>query len=486
MIASDSVPFLLHIAVASLLTLRILYRKLPVNTALAWIVLLIAMPIAGPVLYLLFGDHSLGQRRLKLGQRIRSYYQTAYSVARRDMGGAQQIQAPFGALAESLARDSGFPILARNRQKIMTDAGEILTSMGLDIDRARTECCLEFYIIDPNGRVEAVLNAVLRAAARGVACKILADDYGAKAFFRSNWPQRLRAEGVVVVRSLPVSLLKSVSKRSDLRNHRKLLICDRSVAYTGSFNLIDPHVFKIASQVGEWIDVMMRIEGEMVDALACVFNSDYLLEGPQADAGEAALYGPPLEPCKDPLPPEAVLMQLLPSGPEMAASTIYEFIVAAIFNARRRVRIVTPYFIPDQAVALALRSAAKRGVDVQLIVPIRLDTWIGQYASQSSYAELLAAGVVIYRFAGGLLHTKAVLIDEDISLFGTVNMDLRSFYLNLELSLILYGSQMNSELGAVLDTYVSRSTVVTQDAWSARGRIARLLENLLRLASPLL
>ncbi len=131
----------------------------------------------------------------------------------------------------------------------------------------------------------------------------------------------------------------------------------------------------------------------MVDALACVFNADYLLEEPGSDIGEAALRALPLDLLKGPLPRDTLLMQLLPSGPEMANSTIYEFIVAAIFNARRRVRVVTPYFIPDQAVLLALKSAAKRGVDVQIIVPEKLDTRIGQYASQASYEELLGAGV---------------------------------------------------------------------------------------------
>ena len=486
MISPISIPLLIHIALAGGLTLRILYRKLEVNTALAWIVMLIAMPIAGPILYLVFGDHTLGQRRLKLGQRIRSYYQKAYAVAGADTVSLDGIAEPFGGLAKSITKDSGFPVLARNRHEILTDAGEILDRMRLDIDQARTDCCLEFYIIDPKGRVGPVLDAIHRAAARGVACKILADDYGSKAFFHSDWPKRLRAAGVSVVRSLPVSVLKSLSKRSDLRNHRKVLMCDRTVVYTGSFNLVDPRLFKSGSHVGEWVDMMMRIEGQMVDALACVFNADYLLEEPGSDIGEALLPALPLDRAKESLPQDTLLMQLLPSGPEMANSTIYEFIVAAIFNARRRVRIVTPYFIPDQAVLLALKSAAKRGVNVQIIVPEKLDTRVGQYASQSSYEELLAAGVAILRFESGLLHTKAVLIDEDITLFGTVNMDLRSFYLNLELSLIFYEPRINAELGAIFDTYAGHSVVVSKETWAARPPTQRVLEDVLRLAGPLL
>ncbi|MDR3437705.1 MAG: cardiolipin synthase [Telmatospirillum sp.] len=495
MISSISAPLLIHVGLAFALSLRILYRKLQVNTALAWIVVLIAMPIAGPVLYGLFGAHSLGQRRLKIGQRIRRYYQKAYAVARADGVDLAGIAEPFGALAGSIARESGFPVLARNAYTILTDAGEILESMGRDIDRAQSDCCLEFYIIDPSGRVEAILDAVLRAASRGVSCTILADDYGSKPFFRSVWPARLRAAGVNVIHSLPVAVIKSFSKRSDLRNHRKLLICDRSVAYTGSFNLVDPHLFKSGSHVGEWIDLMMRVEGQMVDAIACVFNADALLDTPESKdwrtvignrAQDRDLPALPFDARKAASPDSRILMQLLPSGPEMADATIFEFIVAAIFNARRRVRIVTPYFIPDQAVLLALKSAAKRGVAVEIIVPEKVDTRIGQYASEASYEELLGAGVAIGRFTGGLLHAKAVLIDEGVTLFGTVNMDMRSFYLNLELSLILYDRQISADLDTIIDTYAARSTMIDKAAWSTRPRTQRFLENLLRLAGPLL
>lgn len=440
----------------------------------------------GAALYALFGDASLGQRRLKIGQLVRSYYQKAYAVAGGDGVDLESFAEPFGALARSLTQESGFPVLAHNRHEVLTDAGEILKRMRLDIDKAQTDCCLEFYIIDPNGRVDEVLDAVYRAAVRGVSCKILADDYGSKAFFRSEWPTRLRSVGVCVVRSLPVAAIKAISKRSDLRNHRKVFICDRTVVYTGSFNLVDPALFKARSGVGEWVDIMMRIEGQMVDALACVFNADYLLDSPKPDIGEAELRTLQLDMHKEPLPGGRSLMQLLPSGPEMANSTIYEFIVAAIFNARRRVRIVTPYFIPDQAVLLALKSAAKRGVQVQIIVPEKLDTRIGQLASQASYDELLGAGVGILRFTDGLLHTKALLIDEDVTLFGTVNMDLRSFYLNLEISLIAYEPEINARLGAIIDAYVGRCVVVSSETWSARAPTQRFLENLARLAGPLL
>ncbi|WP_245653810.1 cardiolipin synthase [Novosphingobium rosa] len=482
-----SYPLLIHIVVATVLSLRVLYRKLQVNSALAWIVVLIAMPIAGPVLYVLFGAPSLGERRLELGQRIRRFYEKAYAIAGTDSVGLDAIPEPFPALSASIAQESSFPILSRNRQTILTDAGQILDSMVADIDRAQSDCCLEFYIIAPAGRVAAVLESVLRAAARGVDCKILADDFGSKGFFRSPWPARLKEAGVSVLPSLPVAAIRSFSKRTDLRNHRKQLICDRTVAYMGSFNLVDPHLFKADAHVGEWIDLMMRIEGEMVDAFACVFNTDHLLDKPGADIDDEALRTlPSFDTARPPLPDERLRMQLLPSGPEMPKSTIYEFIVAAIFNARDRVRIVTPYFVPDQAVLLALTSAAKRGVKVQIIVPRKGDSRMAQFASQSCFDDLLDAGVEIQCFSGGLLHAKAMLIDESITLFGTVNMDMRSFYLNLEMSLILYEAQVSTQLDTIIDGYLKHATPLDKESWAHRPGHRRFLENLFRLAGPLL
>ena len=477
---------LAHLVVTAALALRILYRRLEVNTALAWIVVLVTLPLAGPALYIFFGDHSLGARRLKLGQRIRTLYQEAYDVADTDGGSLADIPEPFAGLSRSIARESGFPLLARNGYAIFTDAGEILDAMCRDIDAARTSCNLEFYIIEPTGRVEAVLEAILRAAARGLTCQILADDVGSKAFFSSAWPERLGASGVSVVRSLPVGRLKSFSKRSDLRNHRKLLICDRAVAYTGSFNLVDPRLFKLGSKAGAWIDVMMRIEGEIVDALTCVFNADFLFDERGSDIEGAVLRPLSFDTQMGPRDGAVARMQLLPSGPEMPRSTIYEVIVTAIFNARRSVRIVTPYLIPDQAIMLALTSAAKRGVEVQLIVPLTLDTHLSQFASQAAYGDLLASGVDIRRFGDGLLHSKVVLIDEDITVFGTVNMDQRSFYLNLELSLIIYEREINAALGVIVDAYVARSGRLEAETWASRPASHRFLENLLRLAGPVL
>lgn len=482
----SSIPFLVHFSLSVLAAVRLLYRKRAVNTTLAWLFLLFGLPVVGVVLYVLFGEHRLGMRRMKMGERLRSFFLNTFGIKEATVPLHAAGAPRFEALSRTIQADTGFPVLTGLSPKFFTDAGALYAAMQADIDASEDRVFLEFYILDPAGRVSEVLSAIERAARRGVDCKILADDFGSRAFFRSRWPKQLKQAGVQIVRSLPVNLLTSFSRRSDLRNHRKILVCDQRAAYVGSYNLADPTLFKADRGVGEWIDMMMRVEGPIVDALTSVGLSDYLLDSVGYNIGRADLNALPVETRTETGAGTPVSMQVLPSGPEMRTSTIYEVLVAAIFTARKRLRIVSPYFIPDPAVQLALVSAAKRGVQVEVIVPERIDSRLAQFASQSSYRELLQAGVRLLRYRGGLLHSKIVLVDDEVALFGTVNIDIRSFYLNLELTIVIYDSGTSALLWQESDSYITESATLDPDAWARRPEWHKLLENVLRLASPLL
>lgn len=482
----SSIPFLVHFSISVIAAVRLLYRKLAVNTTLAWLFLIFGLPMVGVALYVLFGDHRLDGRRMKMGERLRAFFMQVFRV--NDATPPPDIASipRYAALSRSIQADTGFPILSGLSPTFFAEAGDLYAAMQADIDAASESICLEFYILDPAGRVSDVLAAVERAAQRGVNCKILADDFGSKPFFRSHWPKRLRIAGVLIVRSLRVNLFSSFLRRSDLRNHRKILVCDQRVGYVGSYNLADPELFKTHRGVGQWVDMMMRVEGPVVDALTSVCLSDFLLDSVGYQIGRADLNALPIRRRASTGEGTAVSMQVLPSGPEMRNSTIYEVFVSAIFSAQKRLRIVSPYFIPDPAVQLALVSAAKRGVDVEIIVPERIDSRLAQFASQSSYKELLRAGVRLVRYRAGLLHTKLILVDDEIALFGTLNIDTRSFYLNLELSLLIYDTATSATLWKHSDTYLPDSTPLDQARWEQRPEWHKFLENILRLASPLL
>lgn len=482
----SSLLFVLHILISVTLTVRLLYRKLAVSTTLAWIIILFSLPYIGIFFYFLFGDHRMGRKRLRQGNRIRQFYQRRYGVEEDPlMDVTLDVSPTMRALSQSVARQPGFPVTYDNTLELIEDAGETLDRIVADIDGAAKTCFLEFYIVEPEGRVVAVMEALVRAARRGVDCNLLADSFGSKALFRSSWLQRLRAAGVDVEESLPVGVLKSLSQRSDLRNHRKLIAIDQAIGYIGSFNLVDPKFFKTEKSVGEWVDSTFRLEGRIVDSLGCVFNADYIFDTVGLDVDRDALRDLPTDRPDTP-PAGNVSLQLLPSGPETRDSPIHEWVVSAIFAAQRRVSIITPYFIPDETLTLALKAACKRGVAVDVIVPERIDSRLAQFASESVFEELLEDGIRIARYTDGLLHTKCVLVDDTVSMLGTVNMDTRSFYLNLELTLIAYDRDVTRLMDALRDRYLAKCTYIDAAEWAARPNWRRMTENILRLAAPIL
>jgi cardiolipin synthase len=428
----------------------------------------------------------MGRKRLGQGDWIRQFYLRRYGVEEEPLLDVTlEANETLRALSLGVATHTGFPVTHDNRLELLEDAGDILDRIVADIDQATKTCFLEFYIVEPKGRVTAVMEALVRAAQRGVDCNLLADSFGSKALFRSSWLQRLRTAGVDVEASLPVGLIKSLSQRTDLRNHRKLITIDQTIGYIGSANLVDPKVFKKDKAVGQWVDTMFRLEGRIVDSLGCVFNADYIFDCVGLDVDRAALRDLPTD---RPVvaPAGNVALQLLPSGPETRDSPIHEWVVSAIFAAHRRVSIITPYFIPDETLTLALKAARKRGVAVDVIVPEKIDSKLAQYASESVFEELLQADIRIARYTDGLLHTKCVLIDDTIAMVGTVNMDTRSFYLNLELTLIVYDRGVSRQLEQMRERYLAKCTYIDPEEWAARSNWQQMKENILRLAAPVL
>ena len=318
----------------------------------------------------------------------------------------------------------------------------------------------------------------------------MADAVGSRSFFESDWVEILRQAGVEVHTSLPVGIWRTLFTRTDLRNHRKILVIDSKIGYTGSFNLVDPRYFKQNSGVGEWVDVMMRCTGPMVLELSAVFFADLAVEtdenlqNVQTYLNQAQSLLPQILPEK--MQQGDIVAQIIPSAPEQGSFVIYETIISAIYTATKQITITTPYFVPDEPLLMALTVAAKRGVKVTLILPAKVDSLMVRYASRAYYPMLLEAGVKIAMFEGGLLHAKTMTIDEDYSLFGTVNMDMRSFFLNLEISLAIYDRDTTKQICHLQRSYLKNSSYIAIKSWQQRSKLRGLVENAVRLMSPLL
>jgi len=360
-----------------------------------------------------------------------------------------------------------------------------------DIDAAQSTCHLQFYIWSEGGTADEVVAAVIRAANRNVTCRILIDSIGSKDFFNSRKFKELEAAGVKIEEELPAGFIKALFVRVDIRNHRKIVVIDGKVAYTGSQNMVDPHFFKQNSGVGQWVDIMVRIQGPVVEALAGTFISDWFLETDNENIRSRSLAQDIKhvreiadvihQPIKGDVP-----IQLVPSGPGFSPDAIHSLLLTTIYASRKNITLTTPYFVPDESILTALQSAAQRGVDVRIIVPEKNDSKLVHYASWARYKDLIENGVTILLFGGGLLHSKTITVDDEFALFGSVNLDMRSFWLNFEATLFIYNQMFTKELRDVQACYEKQSKTLTLEDFEQRSVLQSFFENASLIVGPLL
>jgi len=470
-----------HWTIVVTLSLRVMVRRLPVGVSLAWLAVVFSVPFGGAVVYLLFGEKRLGKERMHRIREAPERLGPWIAEVPPELVATLEPRLAAGAPVEQHAfRSLGIPALEGNGLTLLQDTEAIFDAIVAAIDAAERRCLLGFYIWSEGGRAEDVFEALIRAAGRGVQCHVSADALGSKEFLRGQRVKDLRAAGVSVASALPTGLVRSWFVRADLRNHRKIVAIDDRIGFTGSQNLVDPKLFKQDAGVGSWVDAFVRVEGPGVRLLAAVFLVDWRLET------GAELPLPAFEePSADELETSAVL-QVVPSGPGPHSAAIQQLLLTTIYAARSELVITTPYFVPDDSVLTAILSAAERGVDVKLVVPERVDSVLVRFASLAHFDDLLAAGVEIARYRSGLLHTKSITVDGELSVFGSVNLDMRSLWLNYEISLFVYDTAFTQRLRALQQSYIEDSDRLELAAWRRRPTLHRLTEDALRLASPLL
>lgn len=459
-----------HWAIVIGLSARVIMRRRPVGVSLAWIAIIVSVPFVGAVIYLVLGENRVSAQYTRRAHEV----STRYRRWRCAWGGRDPAPGSLQHLARAVA---GFPITPAARLDLLEDFESIFRSMIAAIEASTESCCLEFYIWHPGGLVDEVDAALRRAAGRGVACRVLVDAVGSKPFLGSEAMRGLRRSGVAVAAALPTGPISMFVSRADLRNHRKVAVIDGATAYTGSQNMVDPRFFKQDAGVGQWVDAMIRIEGPAATALGIAFAADW-----EVVSGEVI---------DDAIRPVVeheggVGLQAVPSGPARDPLAILKLLLAVVYSARHELVVTTPYFVPDDSLLTALVTAAQRGVEVTLVLPARNDSWLVGHASRSFFDELLEAGVRIAAFHGGLLHTKSVTVDGITCVFGSLNLDMRSLWLNFEMSVLVCDQGFTARVRELQQGYLDRSSVLVPDAWSQRPLRQRLVENTVRLMSPLL
>ncbi len=477
-----SVLFLADLTIRISLSIRVVMRKKEPSVTLAWLVVILLLPFLGAIIYLLFGENRLGERRARRAAAdIPLILRWAEKLRRRSFIDWNTINPECEPLRRQIDSAIGIPTMPGNTLSLIETSTDFFRRLISDIEQARSTCFLEFYIFHSGGHADQVCAALKKAVARGVRCKLLVDSIGSKDFLGGRQCRELQAAGVEVLECLPAGLLRALFVRIDLRNHRKIVTIDNTIAYTGSHNLVDPRYFKQDEGVGQWIDIMVRVQGPVVEILTASFLYDWALET-----------GRPLEDLilearVQPIPKIGdIPVQLAPSGPGYAEGTIHNLLLTTIYAARRELILTTPYFVPDNAILVALKSAAQRGVDVTIIVPEKNDSRLVHYASRARYGELIEAGVRIVAFTRGLLHAKSITVDDDFCLIGSVNLDMRSFWLNFEMTLFVYNRDFTAGLRQLQQEYLQSSIPLNKIVFRRRSFQERFLENMALLVGPLL
>lgn len=442
---------------------------------IAWLLVVTLLPVLGIVAYLLFGEVNIGRRRV---ERLRAVLAGLPKVVANSAEAAVlERHDNLFRLGQSI---SGFHPIGGNTARLMPDSNATIDALVADIDAAKKHVHLLFYIWLPDDNGCKVIEALKRAAARGVTCRAMADDLGSRSLIRSDHWQAMRQAGVRVANGLPIGypLLRLFVGRIDLRNHRKIVVIDDRITYCGSQNCADPE-FLVKAKYAPWVDAVMRFEGPIARQNQILFASDWT-SGVGEDLGD--ILGAPL-----PAPAsEGFPAQVIGTGPTVRFSAMPEMFESLLFTARREVIISTPYFVPNESLQSALCTTAYRGVDTTIIFPARNDSWTVAAASRSYYADLLAAGVKIYEYVGGLLHAKSLTLDGEITLIGSANMDRRSFDLNYENNILLFDPTLTVAMRDRQLDYIARSRPVSKQEVSAWPISQRLWNNSIATLGPLL
>jgi cardiolipin synthase len=448
---------------------------------MAWLLCIFFLPYIGLLLFLMFGNFRLSRHRRE----------TQEAVNRRVVEGTREIAkqvTPYDGpswinLVVELNRNLGFfPALGANTVQLIKGYQESLDAMADAVSEATDYVNAEFYIMSSDSCTDRLFRELEAAAARGVRVRVLFDHIGSlRVPGYRDMIRRLEASDIQWRRMLPLLPVKGQWRRPDLRNHRKILVVDGRVGFTGSQNVIEPSYRKKRNaKVGrKWVELMARLEGPIVGTLNVMFATDWSSETEENLESQLGTHhwdsfdG-------------GVLCQVVPSGPGFVTENNLRLFNTLLYSAEERITISSPYFVPDDSLLYAITTAAQRGVVVELFVSEVGDQFLVHHAQRSYYEALLKAGVKIFLYPKPLvLHAKHFTVDADVAVIGSSNMDMRSFSLNLEVSVMMIDADVVQDMHGVEEQYRAVSRELQLDEWLTRPILARYVDNVARLTATL-
>ena len=452
-------------------------RKKPTSTLL-WVMIIMTFPIGGFLFYLIIGADYRKSKRFVSKDEVEFKYQKVSEDQRRRLKSGESFftgtpYETYNDLMRMNLMNSDAFLTQGNDVRLFTDGTKKFDTLIRDIRSAKKSVYLEYYIFKGDDFGYRLLQELTRCAERGVEVRLLVDGMGGRTLPR-KWVKTFEAAGGHFGVFFPLSARFFIF-RLNYRNHRKIAVIDGRIGYVGGFNVGEEYVNR--SSFGFWDDRHLRIEGNGAIGLLWRFYLDWKFAVEEEIA---------LPDFSEPLTGGASAVQIISSGPDSKWPANKDAYIQMMSEAKRRIYIQTPYFIPDSSVYDTIRVAALSGVDVRIMIPSKRDHPLVYWAGMSYLGELLDCGVRVYEYFDGFLHAKCVLIDDAVVSIGTTNMDIRSFVLNFEVNAMVYDEKLNERIAREFKEDMVRSVRWTKEKYGRRSVRFRLMESFSRLFSPLL
>lgn len=460
-----------YLTIASI-AIVLLENKNPVRTV-AWVLLLLFIPYFGLLLYIVFGRSF--KRQSRLSRKMYAQLTRSTNTARSQMAAVNDsLVSNYQPLIKLLQKTASTPLSANQNVGIYTDGKTLLNDMLKDIESAKHHIHAEYYIIESDETGNAFKNALIKKAQEGVKVRLIYDDLGSWHLKRSSIREMKKA-GIRLFSFFKIRFPFFTTKLN-YRNHRKIVIIDGKVGYLGGFNIADRYTKGL--QWGVWRDTHIRVQGNAVINLQNIFRTDWSYMTKKVFKNDAYF---PVSTGQN-----NYFMQIVGSGPDMDWQTIMQGYLYAIMHAKKYIYIQNPYFLPNESIANAIQMAALRGVDVRVMIPFKSDEHIAFEASISYMGDILKSGVKILQYQKGFIHAKTMIIDGELSIVGTANMDLRSFEQNFEVNAFIYNVQKAQELTNIFTSDSKDCKTLSYWRWKKRPIYRKIVQSMARLLSPAL
>jgi cardiolipin synthase A/B len=482
--SADVLITILIFWIVCLVLLFIIPRNRKPSSASAWLLLMYIIPVVGIIIFFLIGSPKLPKRRRAMQSTMNETIAKAVAEAQSNEAEASLLRPPVQALYEPFVKLNtnlgGLPAFAGNAVELHSDYPTNIACIARAIDGAQRYVHMEYFTLSRDEDTQSVFDALERAHERGVMVRVLLDHLGSRKYPNFKKMKKWFTEvGIEYHLVLPLHFFGPKYTRFDLRNHRKIVVIDGQVGFTGSQNMIKRNYFRKDSIYYD--ELIAKVTGPIAAQLDAAFRTDWYSE-----TGVLLNVNTAPETVLEQVKAGDILCQVLPSGSGFENENNLKLFTSLIHAARGKLVITNPYFVPDDALMTAITSAAYRGVDIKLINSEPADQFFVSYAEHSYYEDLLGSGVEIYQYkAPVLLHSKTISIDDDIAVIGSSNLDMRSFHLNMEVTLICYDSRVVADLRTIEENYIRKSKQIHLEEWKARSVKNILFENVARLTSAL-